>query len=716
MTSWKPFSAASRLLVFLNAALCLLLLAAGIAFFRWGGLQTWLQQQVQSRLVLESQRLLDHYNPAIRQTEQNLRLLADLAETIFSHPESYRLSPQPGQYDFDKESGVYCSLASDDPVAVVLSSASSLTPELLRDIRLAEYLAQPFKSASQGKGYLRQITLTTADSLVVSYPWVNYPALIKGGSWKRDFDIAGLDYYQRAAPARNPDKRPVWLWVEGAGNSGASLVCAVPLFVNEQFKAVLSMELSFAELASAVALSAGLSADPVVFLDDRGRIVAISLAARSLLEIPPPLTLPIAPGQLPAGRGRDRLAEIARQAKTPGAAAEAGGFNVQGLALVPVQGTMIVMVAEGSWLAPSALWPLAPENMALLAGLSSLAFLAVLNCWWMLSARKKLRSSPQRLAESMAALKGLEQDKELICGQEGEQSEVYQRFDNSLERVRQALGALEAGGLPEGMEKESWKETFSELEILTQRVRLLMDFSVIDSIDSGLSKLSQLLADLFSATNACFLFYSPGERQFQSHNGGVESGKDGPERIVISVAEGSFLDIVLNTQQPAAAQLSDLGRDDHAVFASLAASNILAGPLFYRKEVFGIILLADKKGAWSEQDQRRLEALEDTLSRIVNNLVQSDRYRRIDLLRREYCMELSKAVEIPLHHIKEEVQSIHARLGRLTPYFKEHCESILFEVGVLYQIAQEARDQEADRAGSNRPRELPAENEPQSEG
>jgi hypothetical protein len=263
--------------------------------------------------------------------------------------------------------------------------------------------------------------------------------------------------------------------------------------------------------------------------------------------------------------------------------------------------------------------------------------------------------------------------------------------------VRTALGALQAGELPAGAEIEGWRHTLSDLEIFSERVKLLMEYSVLDTMDSGLSKLSQQLCDFFASTNACLLFYSPGERQFQSYNGGVEFPKEGPERFSLKVMEGSFLDMILNSRQANFAELSDLPREDATLLSRVAANNILIGPLYYRREIFGVIALADKKGGWTIQDQRHLEALEDSLSRLVNNLLLSERYRKIDLLRREYCMELSKAVEIPLHRIKEEVQAIHSRLGRLTPYFKEHCESILFEVGVLYQIAQETRDQEAER-------------------
>jgi hypothetical protein len=60
--------------------------------------------------------------------------------------------------------------------------------------------------------------------------------------------------------------------------------------------------------------------------------------------------------------------------------------------------------------------------------------------------------------------------------------------------------------------------------------------------------------------------------------------------------------------------------------------------------------------------------------------------------------------------IRTEVQSIYARLGKLTPYYKQHCETILFEVGKLYEMLREARETEMAMESK------PEEQAPASEG
>ena len=82
------------------------------------------------------------------------------------------------------------------------------------------------------------------------------------------------------------------------------------------------------------------------------------------------------------------------------------------------------------------------------------------------------------------------------------------------------------------------------------------------------------------------------------------------------------------------------------------------------------------------------------MTQTVQNIFRCDDLTRLNQLRREYCLELAKAVEAPLDRMRREVQSIYARLGRLTPYYKEHCETILFEVGKVYEMLREAREAE----------------------
>jgi len=126
----------------------------------------------------------------------------------------------------------------------------------------------------------------------------------------------------------------------------------------------------------------------------------------------------------------------------------------------------------------------------------------------------------------------------------------------------------------------------------------------------------------------------------------------------------------------------------------LIQGSYLAVPLLDDQRLVGAVVLSDKPSGVSAEDEAFLGALHAVLSKTIRNLYQCDGLAKLNHLRREYCLELAKAIEAPLDRIRTEVQSIYARLGKLTPHYKQHYETILFEVGKLYEMLREARETE----------------------
>jgi len=110
------------------------------------------------------------------------------------------------------------------------------------------------------------------------------------------------------------------------------------------------------------------------------------------------------------------------------------------------------------------------------------------------------------------------------------------------------------------------------------------------------------------------------------------------------------------------------------------------------QRLVGAVVLSEKTSGIANEDEAFLGALQPVLSRTIQNIHQCDRLAKLNQLRREYCVELAKAIGTPLDRIRTEVLSIYARLGKLTPYYKHHCETILFEVGKLYEMLLEASE------------------------
>ena len=115
----------------------------------WGGARTGVQgSPTTASLPMQAQSSAELLMSELERVRQETRAAADLATHIFSNPESYRLAAQPGEYDYDQATGLYGSVRNDGTSVVFLSAASALNPEILREIRLSEYLNPVFKASA----------------------------------------------------------------------------------------------------------------------------------------------------------------------------------------------------------------------------------------------------------------------------------------------------------------------------------------------------------------------------------------------------------------------------------------------------------------------------------------------------------------------------------------------------------------------------------------
>ena len=143
--------------------------------------------------------------------------------------------------------------------------------------------------------------------------------------------------------------------------------------------------------------------------------------------------------------------------------------------------------------------------------------------------------------------------------------------------------------------------------------------------------------------------------------------------------------------------------------------NYMVSPLSFQEKLFGAVLLADKDADFSGADHNLVKALQVSLALTLRNFYQCEGLLKIDELRREYCLELSRAVETTLDRIREEVQAIYSRLGRTASPQKKNCEAILFEVGKLMEVVKEVREFEPEGELELPPTKAETLNNPNSE-
>jgi hypothetical protein len=182
------------------------------------------------------------------------------------------------------------------------------------------------------------------------------------------------------------------------------------------------------------------------------------------------------------------------------------------------------------------------------------------------------------------------------------------------------------------------------------------------------------------------------------------------EEAAIEWKEGPLFDALNGSQGVVSSNTLVLSSEEQQLLSPLIQGGYLAVPLLDDQRLVGAVVLSDKPSGVSAEDEAFLGALQAVLSKTIRNIYQCDGLAKLNHLRREYCLELAKAIEAPLDRIRTEVQSIYARLGKLTPHYKQHYETILFEVGKLYEMLREACETETTMEAR------PAEQAPSSKG
>jgi hypothetical protein len=628
------------------------------------------------------------WDAQLEQAERDTGFVAEAASHIFSHPQSFRLAAQPGEYDFDPASGLYGSLRNDGMSILLLSAGTPLSPEILHDIRLSEYLNPVFKSIMSLKPQYLEISLHTADSLLRSYPWFDVRQRLLAGFLKKDFKSAELAFFEKARPEKNTLKKPVWtLAMEQGDKKLGQAICSAPFDSNGMFKGIVAVALSLSKIAGR-SFSA-IEPQGEIWLFRNGENQIASLDSDSALT---PQIQRVVRG-LPNKRGShfEQSADFYVQSSPS---------KILPLTLISllrdVQAIKLGLASPAPVTSQSRPWIMGAVGASLL--------LVLLNSFWVIRAQQGLESSRHQLSQSFSALADLSFDSAFTR----RPGDLFERFDNAVRVVKERLELLAAEKRQKAPEiihatdadPGLCAEAAVDLEMISTRFKVLNCFDASEPVEVCLSKLVKVLAETFQVQRAWFLFYSPAERLLHGSVTGHGVPGETLEKFAIGLNQGGLFERGVGSPQIFWANSIGETPTESDFVNTLISKNILICPLVDLQKVFALLVLGDKTGDFGEQDRNRVATLQEPVSGVVKALMQCEGLRKMDALRHAYCAGLTKVIETPLNRIRGEVQSIYSRLGKLTPYYKHHCETILFEVGRLYEIAREASETNLDSGES----------------
>jgi hypothetical protein len=651
---------------------------------------------IQFFLLQQARGALSILQSELEETERDTKFIAELASHIFTHPESFRLAAQPGEYDYDQQTRLYGSARNDGTSLLLLSAVTELNSDILLDIRLSEYLNPVFKGVLSLRSSYLEIGLYTVDSLIRVYPWIDIQKKISTGLLKRNFKANDFVFFDKATPEKNSLKKPVWTMLSGeAVDPTPKAFCSAPFDSGGVFKGVIVIGLSLGKTSSRSFENVDSKAQLAFFLSKQNQILSMNQILEPNLRSRDYQARSMS--QFPFSKSA-RIQKIIQ--RLPSATSEhfekVSDFYIQVLpsGILPIKFVTLLPVDQAARLgfAPSAPWLSQKRGWAIWGGVVLLVF-SLCGSLWVVKFQRDLENSSRQLALSFSVLENLNLDSVGIGHQEGILGDLFQKFESSVEALRIHLESLATGvaghsvdGVPD------LSAPSKDVEAVLGKMRVLSCFEAGDSMETGLSRLVAFLGEFSQADRICFMFYSAGEKLLRSSGVGHGFSAVTLEKLTVAVSEGSFFERVLASDRVVYTNSFSLSLTpaDSETLSGLILRNILICPLTDQETVFGLVLAGDKKNDFDSEDQSRFQALQETISKCVKNLLQFEGYRNIDLLRRQYCTELARAVEAPLNRIKGEVQSIYSRLGKLTPYYKQHCETILFEVGRLYEITSEA--------------------------
>ena len=125
--------------------------------------------------------------------------------------------------------------------------------------------------------------------------------------------------------------------------------------------------------------------------------------------------------------------------------------------------------------------------------------------------------------------------------------------------------------------------------------------------------------------------YSPSERLLRSYGVGHGVPNEMLETLTIGLRDRGLFGKVLASQQIFYTNSFSDTPIESDVVTKLILRNILICPLVDQQATFALLILGDKTGDFNGQDQNRIGALQEPISRVMRDLLHCEGYRNIDL-------------------------------------------------------------------------------------
>jgi hypothetical protein len=213
--------------------------------------------------------------------EKEISKLATYSSLLYDKKDSLIFVAEKGKYIQDRHYWFYNPNLEKKESTVFISLMASNPEKAVEEVYLTEPLDSEFMSIVRKYPMVTQVYYNTGSQISRVYPPYDLVNTIDP-----DIDVKAFNFYYLGDEVHNPERNHVWveeIYIDPAGR-GWILSIIHPVYFNNEFKGVLGMDITLADLMQYFLAKFD---ESLVIIDKDGTIVAGSSNAIEALSMPP---------------------------------------------------------------------------------------------------------------------------------------------------------------------------------------------------------------------------------------------------------------------------------------------------------------------------------------------------------------------------------------------------------------------------------------------
>ncbi|MFN8455280.1 MAG: ATP-binding protein [Anaerolineae bacterium] len=215
-----------------------------------------LSQELKTHLESLGGSVASDIDEILMRVEADTGQLADFAAFLYNHPQAFGRYPYPNVYKADPDRRMFGSVEQNQNSWMAIfrkgtNEKGEVSPEVMGEIYLTEFLDPKFKSVARNNPYAVQLYLNTKSQMTRGMPfvdgqylWVNAVEQFESGD-----DVTSYDFYYLADEAHDPARKPVWteLYWDPAG-LGWMVSSIAPVYRDQELMGVAGIDITLGKM------------------------------------------------------------------------------------------------------------------------------------------------------------------------------------------------------------------------------------------------------------------------------------------------------------------------------------------------------------------------------------------------------------------------------------------------------------------------------------